>query len=174
MILTEITKWLCNVKTNSHFVPCRSCSNSVKSHLKSTFMMRRGFHDLIAQQFFRIFSADCYFSDYKNKMTSRRFQIHLRKATFCSGISFHLFVFTYSQGYHRSRTKHKDGWGKFAFSLSPKKKTIVSICTTNIRSYVCLIISRNHLLQHCLILDFLLVIATKNVFFACLFVESIK
>jgi len=25
--------------------------------------MRRGFHDLIAQQFSTIFSADCYFSD---------------------------------------------------------------------------------------------------------------
>jgi len=26
--------------------------------------MRRGFHDLIAQQFSTIFSAGCYFSDY--------------------------------------------------------------------------------------------------------------
>jgi len=30
-------------------------------------------------------------------------------------------------------------------NLLPKKNTIVSICTINIRSYVCLIISRNHL-----------------------------
>jgi len=28
--------------------------------------MRRGFHDLIAQQFSTIFSAGCYFSDYTN------------------------------------------------------------------------------------------------------------
>jgi len=39
---------------------------------------------------------------------------------------------------------------------------------------VCLIIFRNHLLQQCLIPDFLLVIVTENVFFACLFLESIK
>jgi len=31
-----------------------------------------------------------------NKITSRRFQLHLWKAPFCSGISFHLFIFTYS------------------------------------------------------------------------------
>ena len=30
-----------------------------------------------------------------NKITSRLFQLHLRKAPFCSGISFHLFIFTY-------------------------------------------------------------------------------
>jgi len=47
--------------------------------------------------------------------------------------------------------------------LLPKKKTIVSVCTTNIRSYVCLFISRNQLLLQCLILDFL-VIVKKNVF----------
>jgi len=32
-----------------------------------------------------------------NKITSRRFHQHLRKAPFCSGISFHLFIFTHSQ-----------------------------------------------------------------------------
>ena len=31
--------------------------------------------------------------------------------------------------------------------LLPKKKTIVSVYTTNVRSYVCLFISRNHLFQ---------------------------
>ena len=54
--------------------------------------------------------------------------------------------------------------------LLPKKKTIVSVGTTNVRSYVYLFISRNHLLKHCLILDFLLVIVTKNIFsLACFF-----
>jgi len=48
----------------------------------------------------------------------------------------------------------------------PKKKTIVSVCTTSIRSYVCLFITRNHLLQQCLILDFRLGIFTENVYFA--------
>jgi len=34
-----------------------------------------------------------------NKITSRRFQLHLRKAPFCSGISFHVFIFTYSPAF---------------------------------------------------------------------------
>jgi len=42
-----------------------------------------------------------------------------------------------------------------SFILLPKKITIVSVCTTNVRSYVSLFISRNHLLQQCRILDFL-------------------
>jgi len=58
--------------------------------------------------------------------------------------------------------------------LLPKKKTIVSVCTTNVRTYVCLFISRNHLLQQRLILDLLLGIVTENAFFTCLFLESSK
>jgi len=58
--------------------------------------------------------------------------------------------------------------------LLPEKKTIVSACTTNVRLYVCLFISRNHLLQQCPILDFLLGIVMENAFFTCLFLESIK
>jgi len=57
--------------------------------------------------------------------------------------------------------------------LLPENKTIVSVCTTTVRSYVCLLISRNHLLQHCLILDSLLVIVMENVFFSCLSLESV-
>jgi len=48
--------------------------------------------------------------------------------------------------------------------LLPKKKAIVSVCATNVRSYVCLFVSRNHLLQQCLILDFLLGIVTEKTF----------
>jgi len=48
--------------------------------------------------------------------------------------------------------------------LSPKKKAIVSVCKINVPSPVCLFISRNHLLQQCLILDLLLGIVTENVF----------
>jgi len=48
--------------------------------------------------------------------------------------------------------------------LLPKKKAIGSFCTTNVRSFICLFISRNHLLQQSLILDFLLGIVTENVF----------
>jgi len=58
--------------------------------------------------------------------------------------------------------------------LLPKKKIIVSVFTANAGSYVCQIISRNHLLQQCHILNFLLGIVTENIFFACLYLESIK
>jgi len=58
--------------------------------------------------------------------------------------------------------------------ILPKNKMIVSVCTTNVRSYLCLFIFRNHLLQQCLLLDFFLVIVTENVFFACSFLEVIK
>jgi len=30
--------------------------------------------------------------------------------------------------------------------LFPENRTIISVCTTNVRSYVCLLFSRNHLL----------------------------
>ena len=53
------------------------------------------------------------------------------------------------------------------FILLTEKKFFFSVCTTNVRSYVCLIISRNHLLQQFLIPDFLLVIITDDVFPAC-------
>jgi len=58
--------------------------------------------------------------------------------------------------------------------LLPKTKTIVSFFTTNVRSYICLFTSRNHLLQQCFILNFPLVIITETLVFACLFLESIK
>jgi len=52
--------------------------------------------------------------------------------------------------------------------LLPKKITNVSVCATYVSSYICLFISRNHLLQRYLILEFLLAIVTKNVFFRLL------
>jgi len=48
--------------------------------------------------------------------------------------------------------------------LLPEKKAIVSVCTTNVRSHLCLFISRNHLLQQCLVLDFFPGIVTEDVF----------
>ena len=58
--------------------------------------------------------------------------------------------------------------------LLPKKiaKAIVFVCTTI--AFICLFISSNYSLQQCLILNFLLVIVMENVYFACLFLESIK
>ena len=44
----------------------------------------------------------------------------------------------------------------------PNKKTIVSVCQTNVRSYVCLFIIRNHLLQQCIILEILFGIVTET------------
>jgi len=68
--------------------------------LKTAITMRRGFHDLIAQQFSTIFSAGCYFfRTTLNKITSQRFQQHLQKAPLCGGIGFHLFIFTYSSAF---------------------------------------------------------------------------
>ena len=48
--------------------------------------------------------------------------------------------------------------------LLPKTIRNVSVCTTYVSSYICLYISRNHLLQQYLILEFLLAIVTENVF----------
>jgi len=48
--------------------------------------------------------------------------------------------------------------------LLHKKETIFSVCTTNVRSHVCVFISRNDCLQQCIFLDFLLLIITENVF----------
>ena len=76
----------------------------------------------------------------------------------------------YIQGYHRSRTKNKADENLI---LLPKKKTIICACTTNVRS--CLpTISRNHLLQQCLILDFLLVIVTENFFSLANFLNQFR
>ena len=94
MILTEVNKVALQCKNKlpfPGFLPCRSCSNSMKV-TKSAVAMRRGCHDLIAQQFSTIFSLlAVIFRTKLNKTTSRRFQLHLRKAAFCSVISFHLF-----------------------------------------------------------------------------------
>ena len=79
------------------------------SHLNSAITMRRGFHDLIAQQFSTFSLLAVIFRTKLNKITSRRFQLHLRKAPFCSGITFHVFIFTYSPllQYHRPSARSK-------------------------------------------------------------------
>jgi len=58
--------------------------------------------------------------------------------------------------------------------LLPKNKTVISVCTTKVRSYVCLFISRNHLLQQRLILDFLLGIVPKMFFSLAYFLNLSK
>jgi len=53
--------------------------------------MRRGFHDLIAQQFSTIFSAGCYFSDYTKQNHISAFPTTPTKSTICvveSGFTF--------------------------------------------------------------------------------------
>ena len=55
-----------------------------------------------------------------------------------------------------------------------KKKTIVSVCKTKVRSCRCLFIFRNHLLYRCLILDFLLGIVTENVFSLAYFLNQLN
>ena len=80
----------------------------------------------------------------------------------------------YMQGYHRSTVEQKIRTAEENLIILLKKKTIVSVCTTNVRSHLCRFIFRNQLLQQCLNLDFVLGIVTENVFFPCLFLESIK
>jgi len=79
----------------------------------------------------------------------------------------------YRQGYHWSRTKNKDGCGKFDYITSKESNCF---CLHDWRQTICLSIylKRNHLLQQCRILDFLLRIVTENVFFAFLFFDSIE
>jgi len=67
---------------------------------------------------------------------------------------YDLFTVSYSQGYHRPRDRNKDDWGKFNFP-SRNETTfggIVSVCTTNVGSYLYVFIFRHNLLQQCLIL----------------------
>ena len=58
------------------------------------------------------------------------------------------------QGYHRSRTKNKQDWGKFDFPTQNKSTfgEIVSVCAINVRYYICSFISRRNLFQQFLIL----------------------
>jgi len=58
--------------------------------------------------------------------------------------------------------------------LLPKKNTNISVCTTYVSSYICLFISRNHLLQQYLILEFLLAIVTENVFSLAYFLNHVN
>ena len=96
MIVTEI---LCNVKTNSHFLPCRSCSNSVKVTWTLQLRCDVVFMTWSPSSSPRFSRLAVIFRTTLNKITSRRFQQHLRKPRFCSGISFHLFIFTYSPAF---------------------------------------------------------------------------
>jgi len=65
MIVTKINKVALEWKTNYHFLPCRSCSNSVKVTWRLQLRCDAVFmtSSVIAQQFSTIFSAGCYFSD---------------------------------------------------------------------------------------------------------------
>ena len=74
------------------------------------------------------------------------------------------------QGYHRFRTKNKEA-GEILILL-PEKKKIVSVCTTNVRSYVSLFISRNHLLQHVLFSTSFLESSRKTIFSLCYFLNQ--
>jgi len=93
------TKWLCSVKTNSHFLPCRSCSNSVKVTWRVQLQCDAVFMTSSPSSSLRFSLLAVVFRTTLNKITSRRFHQHLRKAPFCSGISFHLFIFTYSPAF---------------------------------------------------------------------------
>ena len=111
IIVTEINK-VCK-KTNSHFLLCRSCWDSIKVTCRLQLRCDVVFMSSSPSSSPRFSLLAGIFRTTLNKITSRRFQQHLRKARFCSGISFHLFIFTYSQlsQYHRPSARSK--------SLSP-------------------------------------------------------
>jgi len=90
----------------------------------------------------------------------------------------------YNQGYHRSRIKNVNDFGKLYFPTQNKTlfREIVSVCMTNVRSYICIFTSRHNLFQQCLIiirkklvhLEFLLAIVTENVFSFAYFLTQLN
>jgi len=66
------------------------------SRLKSAITMRRFFLTSLPSSSLQFSLLDVVFPTTPNKITSRRFQPHLRISCFCSGISFHLFIFSCS------------------------------------------------------------------------------
>jgi len=88
-----------DVKTNSHFLPCRSCSNFIKVAWRVQLRCDAVFMTLSPSSSLRFSMLAVIFRTTLNKITFRRFQLHLRKASVCSGISFHVFIFTYSPAF---------------------------------------------------------------------------
>jgi len=99
MIVTEINKVDCNVKTRSHFLSCRSCSNSIKVTWRLQLRCDAVFMASSPSSSPRFSLLAVIFRTTLNKITSRRFQLHLQKAPLCSGITFHLFLLTYSPAF---------------------------------------------------------------------------
>jgi len=113
MIMTEIKK------TNSHFLPCRSCSNSIKVTWRLQLRCDAVFMTSSPSSSLRFSLLAVIFRTTLNKITSRRFQQHLQKALLCSGTyKKHLCVvesaFTFSFSpipqllqYHRPSARSK-------------------------------------------------------------------
>jgi len=87
------------VKTNSHFLPCRSCSNSIKVAWRVQLRCDVVFMTSSPSSSPQFSMLAVIFRTTLNKITSRRFQQHLQKAPLCNGIRLHLFVFTYSPAF---------------------------------------------------------------------------
>ena len=89
----------CSVRTNSHYLPCREAvqillvTGTVQLRCDAVSMTSSPSSSLPFSLLAAIFRTTL------NKITSRRFQLYLLKAQFCSGISFHLFIFTYSSAF---------------------------------------------------------------------------
>jgi len=71
--------------------------------------------------------------------------------------------------------------GNLVFLLKMKHLVKLFVCMTNFRSYICIFTSRNNLFQRCLILreklvhlEFLLTIATENVFSFAYFLTQLN
>ena len=100
MILTKINNVTLQCKNKLPFPALqRSCSNSIKVtwtvqlRCDAVFMASSPSSSLGFSLLAVIFRTTL------NKTTPRRFQLHPRKAPFCSGISFHLFILIYSPAF---------------------------------------------------------------------------
>ena len=101
MILTELNKVALQCKNKLPFPALRrSCSNSIiKVTWTGQLRCDAVFMTSSPSSSLRFSLQAVIFRTTLNKITSRRFQLHLRKAHFCNGISFHLFILTFSPAF---------------------------------------------------------------------------
>ena len=115
MIVTEINKVALQCKnSNSHFLPCRSCSNSFEVAWRVQLRCDAVFMTSSPSSTPRFSLLAVNFRTTLNKITSRRFQQHLQKAPLCvveSGFIFSFSPIPQLSQYHRPNPRSK--------SLSP-------------------------------------------------------
>jgi len=100
MVLTEINKVVlqCVEKNKLPFPACRSYSNSIQVTWRTQLGCDAVFMTSSPSGSLRFLLIAVIF----RTVTFRRFQLQLWKSLFCRGISFHLFIFTYSPNWRVS------------------------------------------------------------------------